>query len=137
MGKYCSNCGNELMGNEKYCTVCGTTIVNCSNAVGVPVYRNGEVIGYNPSYSNEVKNNGDGYAIASFVLSLASIFFSSIFAIISLIFAHLAVKEGTNKKGFVLASRIISIIDIVIFAIIIGSVIVITTLLMINDGPYH
>lgn len=135
MGKYCSNCGNELMGNEKYCTVCGATVVNCSNAVGVPVYRNGEIAGYNPSYSNEVKSNGDGYAIASFVLSLTSIFFSFILAIISLIFAYIAVKEGTNKKGFVIASRVISIITIIIYTLIVGFFAVLFLLLM-NEPCY-
>lgn len=136
MGNYCSNCGNKLMGNEKFCTVCGNVVENRSNAGGVPVYRDGEIVGYNPSYSNEVRNSGDGYAIASFILALASPFFSFIFAIISLILAHLAVKEGTNKKGFVIASRIISIIDIVISILIIGFLMVIFILLMMN-GPYY
>ena len=157
MNHYCSNCGNKLMGNEKFCTVCGSVVENNSNAGGVPVYRNGEVvgynpsypstestpvyrngevIGYNPSYSNKVDTTGDGYSIASFILSLLSLFFSFVFAIISLVFAHLAVKNGTTKKGFVIASRIISIIDIVATVLITGFLIVTFILLMIN-GPYY
>lgn len=136
MSNYCSNCGNKLMGNEKYCTVCGNIVGNYQTASGVPVYRNDEVVGYNPSYSNVAGNSGDGYAIAAFILSLSSIFFSFVLAIISLVFAYLAVKNGTNKKGFVTASRIISIIDIVITVLCTSFFILMFILLMIN-GPYY
>ena len=85
---YCNNCGNKLMGSEKYCPNCGHVIQDNVKDV----------------YDNSTKST-EGSRSASIVLgglSLGGVFFG-IFAPISLILSFiglvLAIKSNRNVKN--------------------------------------
>ena len=90
---YCNNCGNRLMGNEKYCPNCGSKTFENSNS-NIDIVAN-----------ESERKSTEGYRSASIILgglALGGVFFG-IFApvsvILSIIGLILAIKSNRNVKN--------------------------------------
>lgn len=137
MAKFCSNCGNEILENDRFCTNCGTTI-NSEMANDNQIQDNGVIVNNNPNNFNNINNVAkytNSFGIAGFVISLVSMvgccgglsWLSLIFSIIGLTNAK---KNNGEGKGLSIAGIIISAIMIVVFilyCILIGIAIVAET----------
>lgn len=128
----CSNCGKHIPDGSLTCVNCGGfQVTNCygyyeSNAG----HRSSNISIVKPASAT-----GNSYAVAAFVLSLLSLIGSVPVAIVSIVLSVMATKEGTDKKGFVLASRIISIAYMALL-IFCGIVFVLMFFLFMLGAPY-
>lgn len=101
MGKFCSNCGQEIKANSKFCINCGAQI--------------GEIEEVTDTNTNEI-NKTNGFAIAGFVVSICSLMIPTIGVggILSIVFSSIALgKTGKGKekgKGLAIAGLVIGII---------------------------
>ena len=101
MGKFCSNCGQEIKANSKFCTKCGIEI--------------GDV------KETDIKTAGtktNGFAIAGFVVSLCSLMIPTlgVGGIVGTVFSSIGLgKTGKGKdkgKGLAIAGLVMGIIAI-------------------------
>ena len=141
MAKFCSNCGNEILENDRFCTNCGTTINSeiTNNNDNNQIQDNGvAVVNNNPNNFNNTNNvvkYTNSLGIAGFVISLVSMvcccgglsWLSLIFSIIGLVNSK---KNNGEGKGLSIAGIILSIIMLVVlvcYVIIFGIAIVAET----------
>ena len=115
---YCSNCGNNIKGNDIYCPYCGKQINN--NNYGY--YQNNQ---YNNAYS--LREGTNGIAITGFILAF-------IFPLLGLIFSCIGLacsKEYYNHsgRGLSIAGIIISLIPIILIILLIMGIISISAAL--------
>ena len=92
---YCSNCGNRLMGYEKYCSNCGHIIDESNNNFNYNVNNNN-----NDNYkSTEGSRNTSiilgGISLGGVILGI----FAPISLILSIIGLILAIKSNKNSKN--------------------------------------
>lgn len=106
MSKYCTNCGNELEEDVKFCSKCGAN-------------SDEEVVVQNNQETNTTtqKEKYNGQAIASFVLSLVGLFvFGLICGILSLTLGitalnHIKALKNEKGKGLAIAGIVIGSLD--------------------------
>lgn len=105
MSKFCSNCGTEIVDGANACSNCGT-LVNKPQVTNVNV-------------SNQPTN---GFAIAGFVLSLVSLVCCGTTSVLGLIFSIIGLvqskKMNGNGKGLAIAGIVISCIFVVIVVLL-------------------
>ena len=91
--KYCPNCGSEIQDDAVFCPNCGRSVSSA------------------PAQTQAQPAEGNGIAIAGFVLSLCGVgILGLIFGIIGL---NKAKRLGGKNRGFAIAAIIISIVSMV------------------------
>lgn len=127
MGKFCTNCGSKLNGNEKFCINCGQEVTNSNSNENI---RNeGNVVTYSISDSSKLnettKSSCTSRANTAFILSLVGLFFAGIVMVIIGIsmgasakseMESLGIEDGKKKAK---AAIIIGIFDVVIALLIV------------------
>lgn len=126
MGKFCTNCGSKLNGNEKFCINCGQEVTNSNNNENIG--NEGNVVTYSISDSSKLnettKSSCTSRANTAFILSLVGLFLAGIvMGIIGISMGASAksemesfgIEEGKKKAK---AAIIIGIFDIVIALLI-------------------
>lgn len=126
MGKFCTNCGSKLNGNEKFCINCGQEVTNPNNNENIG--NEGNVVTYSISDSSKLnettKSSCTSRANTAFILSLVGLFLAGIvMGIIGISMGasaksemeSLGIEEGKKKAK---AAIIIGIFDIVIALLI-------------------
>lgn len=126
MGKFCTNCGSKLNGNEKFCINCGQEVTNSNSNENIGNESN--VVTYSISDSSKLnettKSSCTSRANTAFILSLVGLFFAGIvMGIIGISMGasaksemeSLGIEEGKKKAK---AAIIIGIFDIVIALLI-------------------
>ncbi len=127
MGKFCTNCGSKLNGNEKFCINCGQEVTNSNSNENIGNESN--VVTYSISDSSKLnettKSSCTSRANTAFILSLVGLFFAGIvMGIIGISMGasaksemeSLDIEEGKKKAK---AAIIIGIFDIVIALLIV------------------
>lgn len=127
MGKFCTNCGSKLNGNEKFCINCGQEVTNSNSNENIGNESN--VVTYSISDSSKLnettKSSCTSRANTAFILSLVGLFFAGIvMGIIGISMGasaksemeSLGIEEGKKKAK---AAIIIGIFDIVIALLIV------------------
>ena len=143
MANFCSNCGKEILNDDKFCMNCGKSINEKENQIQIEQSKNNETITQIQQPDNNVvtQNNNqtkytNGFGIAGFVISLVSLliccgsfsWLSLIFSIIGLVNAN---KNNGEGKGLSIAGIIISaIVVVLVIAFIVLYVIGINTAIM-------
>ena len=130
MGKFCTNCGSKLNGDEKFCINCGQEVINSSNN-NEKFEEDNNVVTYTISDPNKLngtpKSSCTSRANTAFVLSLVGFFVAGIIMGIMSIsmgasakreMEELGIEEGKKKAQ---AAIIIGILDIVIAVLIVFS----------------
>lgn len=129
MNKFCSNCGNMLSEDSKFCNKCGVNIENNqvinSNIESSNQNTNNNV---NTVHNNQPTTKANGLAIASFVVSLVGLLiFGLPCGIISLSMGITALKRikifpEMKGRGLAIAGIVIGSVDIVcvLFSILIN-----------------
>lgn len=125
MNQHCPACGTKIEGDSKFCTTCGYSLENQSNA---QVNNNSNVnsnhdINNNFTTYEGVKANAssqNGMAIAGLVTSIVSLVLccgsiSLISLILSIIGMNKAKDLNGSGKGLALAGLIVSIVGMLIF----------------------
>lgn len=101
MGKFCSNCGQEIKANSKFCTKCGIEIGDVKEV---------------DTKTNSTKTSG--FAVAGFVVSLCSLMIPTVGVggIVGTVFSSIGLgKTGKGKdkgKGLAIAGLVMGIIAI-------------------------
>lgn len=126
MGKFCTNCGSKLNGNEKFCINCGQEVTNSNSNENIGNESN--VVTYSISDSSKLngttKSSCTSRANTAFILSLVGFFVAGIvMGIIGISMGasaksemeSLGIEEGKKKAK---AAIIIGIFDIVIALLI-------------------
>ena len=126
MGKFCTNCGSKLNGNEKFCINCGQEVTNSNSNENIGNESN--VVTYSISDSSKLnettKSSCTSRANTAFILSLVGLFFAGIvMGIIGISMGasaksemeSLGIEEGKKKAK---AAIIIGIFDVVIALLI-------------------
>lgn len=126
MGKFCTNCGSKLNGNEKFCINCGQEVTNSNSNENIGNESN--VVTYSISDSSKLnettKSSCTSRANTAFILSLVGLFFAGIvMGIIGISMGasaksemeSLGIEDGKKKAK---AAIIIGIFDIVIALLI-------------------
>lgn len=127
MGKFCTNCGSKLNGNEKFCINFGQEVTNSNSDENIGNESN--VVTYSISDSSKLnettKSSCTSRANTAFILSLVGLFFAGIvMGIIGISMGasaksemeSLDIEEGKKKAK---AAIIIGIFDIVIALLIV------------------
>lgn len=127
MGKFCTNCGSKLNGDEKFCINCGQEVTNSNNNENIENESN--VVTYSISDSSKLngttKSSCTSRANTAFILSLVGFFVAGIvMGIISISMGasaksemeSLGIEEGKKKAQ---AAIIIGIFDIVIALLVV------------------
>lgn len=127
MGKFCTNCGSKLNGNEKFCINCGQEVTNSNSNENIG--NEGNVVTYSISDSSKLnettKSSCTSRANTAFILSLVGLFFAGIvMGIIGISMGasaksemeSLGIEEGKKKAK---AAIIIGIFDVVIALLIV------------------
>lgn len=130
MGKFCTNCGSKLNGNEKFCINCGQEVTNSNNNQNIG--NDGNVVTYSISDSSKLngttKSSCTSRANTAFVLSLVGFFVVGVtMGIIGIVgismgisakseMESLGIEEGKKKAK---AAIIIGIFDVVIALLIV------------------
>lgn len=127
MGKFCTNCGSKLNGNEKFCINCGQEVTNSNSNENIG--NEGNVVTYSISDSSKLnettKSSCTSRANTAFILSLVGLFVAGIvMGIIGISMGasaksemeSLGIEEGKKKAK---AAIIIGIFDVVIALLII------------------
>lgn len=123
----CQNCGKEIPDNTPFCPQCGTpanaqTTTQTPPVYQQPVYQTPLQYSFVPVPPIDVKSKPDGMAIASMVLGICSILFSSSImfglacSILALIFSSKTAKNNpgnVKNKGFLTAGKICGIIGLI------------------------
>ena len=161
--KQCSNCGNFVEDNAKFCTSCGQTITEpvynqpqqpnytqpqqpYYNQPQQPNYNQPQQPVYNPQptyYNNNQMNPSTGKAVASLVLGILSFFlFGIVFSIIGYILGNSYLKDPrSNPAGFGMAKagKICSLITMIIWivVIVIYIILLITGVVLFNSSYSH
>lgn len=112
---FCPNCGKELNDNVKFCDACGTEIIKSQKP-------NADYV--QPIILDEKPKN-DGFAIASLILGILSLFCGLLTGILSVIFGAISINKSRqlNKKssGMAIAGLILGIVSIVMFVVFFAS----------------
>lgn len=103
---YCKNCGKVNPDNQRFCTGCGTDLLNnvpgatynqASGFNTAPNFNQGFAFGNNGMTSSPV-NNGKGFAIAALVLGIVSFFcFGIIAGVLAIVFGCVAKNKGSTS----------------------------------------
>ena len=122
--KYCENCGAELQDDASFCSRCGVKVAPQTNETTVGAYgatppENDTAVNWYSSDDSGKGNSGDGFATASLVLGILSLFLGFIPGILAIVFASSAETKGTDKRGYATAGRVMGIISIVLCGVII------------------
>lgn len=121
---YCKYCGTENASDAQICTNCGASLAEENteqSTYSQPDYSQPEsnpntYANYNPAYQND-KQDGKGFAIASLVLGIISLFcFAFICGTLGIIFGFLARSKG-YKGGMSIAGIVCGIVGIVLWVI--------------------
>lgn len=93
----CNNCGTSNDPNAKYCASCGSSLTAVE--------------------ANAASDEGKGFAIASLVLGIVSIFcFAIITGTLAIVFSRMAKSKG-SQSGMATAGMVLGIIGIVAWAL--------------------
>lgn len=127
MGKFCTNCGSKLNGNEKFCINCGQEVTNSNNNQNIG--NEGNVVTYSISDSSKLnqttKSSCTSRANTAFILSLVGLFFAGIVMGIVGISMGISAKSEMELLGIedgkkkAKAAIIIGIFDVVIALLIV------------------
>lgn len=104
---HCSNCGTALATGTSFCANCGTPATP-SATPAAPQYAPQPVPASNYAYSQQPTAPTEGLAIASLIVSLATLLFTGgIFSFVGAILGHIALsnikKSGKGGRGMAIA----------------------------------
>ena len=103
----CTNCGTALSSGTSFCANCGTPVTP-TGSPAAPQYAPQPVPASNYNYAQQAPSQTEGLAIASLVVSLATLFFTGgIFTFVGAILGHIALsnmkKNGKGGRGMAIA----------------------------------
>lgn len=103
---HCTNCGTALSSGTSFCANCGTPAAQATNAA--PQYAPQPVPASSYSYAQSAPTQTEGLAIASLVVSLATLAFTGgVFSFVGAILGHIALsnmkKNGKGGRGMAIA----------------------------------
>lgn len=121
---YCPYCGTQSASDTKFCPNCGASLAeentqNTQNSYEQPVYSQPEsnpnsYADYQPAYQTD-NSNGKGFAIASLVCGILSLFcFAFILGTLGIIFGCVARSKG-YKGAMSIAGIICGAIGIILW----------------------
>lgn len=119
MKNICNKCGRQISEGVVRCNHCGRTAKNdmpLQNTEIIDETKDDTYVCLNTSSANDVID-GDFYATYALVFAICGFVTASLFSFIAFYFIYRATKLGTQKRNFVIASGIISVLSI-IFTII-------------------
>ena len=145
---FCVKCGKELEDGTKVCPECGTVLDSYAsgdstgdsyNYTYSDQGQNGSQYSYNGGqepYQQPAKGNGNGFAIAGFVLSLVSILACCLYyvaipcAVLAIIFSVLGRKSA--YRGLAIAGIVIGIVGLAITLMLLAF-----AASLVNSGDYY
>ena len=104
---HCTNCGTAISSGTSFCANCGTPSAPNSSPAA-PQYAPQPVPASNYNYAQQAPAQTEGLAVASLVVSLATLFFTGgIFSFVGAILGHIALsnmkKNGKGGRGMAIA----------------------------------
>lgn len=104
---HCTNCGTALSTGTSFCANCGTPAVSAATP-SAPQFAPQPTPASNYNYAQQAPSQTEGLAIASLVVSLATLFFTGgIFSFVGSILGHIALsnmkKNGKGGRGLAVA----------------------------------
>ncbi len=106
---FCRNCGAQNEDGARFCTSCGTSLVETAAPVQSAPQQ--------PVYQQPVKPPAQGFAIASMVLGIIGLLiFPYILGTLGIIFGGVAKSKG-NKNGMATAGIVMGIIAVALWLV--------------------